>query len=192
MRNRLKSLDGKNTLTVLLVMATLAIVACGYIAQAVQYNDLFGLYEKQNSQLKANGITPVTPSPDQIAKQGPVGDRGLTGDSGPTGPRGVSGDAGIAGVNGLDGAVGATGAAGDSGATGATGPSGQNGATGASGADGAPGAPGATGSDGAPVTSWTYTTTAGVHKQCNRDIPFDPKAPTYNCVTVTPTPTTTP
>lgn len=198
MRNRLKSLDGKNTLTVLLVLATLAIVAAGFFAQAIQYNELFGLYERQSEQLKANGIKPTTPSPEQIAKQGPAGDQGLSGDTGPTGPRGVAGEPGIPGISGLDGAVGATGESGGSGgpgsagAPGVTGPAGKDGANGAAGADGAPGAPGATGADGTPVLSWTYVTANGVQKQCVRDVPFDAKAPTYNCQNVTPTPATTP
>jgi hypothetical protein len=89
MRNRLKQLDGKSMLTVLLVIASLVTVAAGFIAQSLQYNELFGLYERQNSQLKADGIKPITPSPAQIANQGPVGDQGLTGDPGPQGVAGV-------------------------------------------------------------------------------------------------------
>ena len=175
----MKRPDLTRVLTVLAVLLIAAVIGGAFIIQNSQYASLLGLYAKQQHQLISNGITPSGPSAAQLTKTGATGPAGAIGANGPRGEAGVAGASGSAGSPGLAGATGATGVTGVTGATGAAG---------AAGADGAPGGPGATGVDGQSPLSWTYVTSLGVHKQCNRDIPFDPKAPTYNCVIVPPTP----
>ena len=182
----MKRPDLTRVLTVLAVLLIAAVIGGAFIIQNSQYASLLGLYAKQQHQLISNGITPSGPSAAQLTKTGATGPAGAIGANGPRGEAGVTGASGSAGSPGLPGA---TGGPGPTGATGATGATGTGGTKGADGADGAPGAPGATGADGQSPLSWTYVTPLGVHKQCNRDIPFDPKAPTYTCVVVTPAPT---
>jgi len=189
----MKRPDTLQVLTGIVVIIVIAIIGAAFYLLNSQYNSLLGLYAKQQHQLISNGITPAGPSTSQLQKTGPIGPSGATGLTGATGPRGDSGypgatgaagAAGAAGLPGSAGAAGLTGAAGGDGVSGVAGQAGAKGQPGTAGADGAPGAPGANGEDGTPIVSWTYVTSTGVHKQCVRDIPFNPQAPTYNCVIV--------
>lgn len=135
--------DWKTVTTAVLIALSAVILIGAYTTQVVAYNNLFDLYEKQDAQLKANGIKPTTPSPAQIAQQGApgaTGDKGSTGATGDTGAQGYPGPEGIQGPPGIDGQTGVTGAAGANGAESTTpgpqGPSGANGANGLNGTDG--------------------------------------------------------
>jgi hypothetical protein len=189
----MKRPDLTKVFTAAVVILIIAVIGGAFVIQNSQYNSLLGLYAKQQRQLLSNGITPSGPSAAQLTKtgatgpSGPIGANGPRGDTGQQGASGAPGPSGSAGSNGLNGAAGPSGSAGPAGPAGATGPAGP------AGADGEPGAPGAAGVDGAPPLSWTYVTPLGVMKRCDRDVPFDPKAPTYHCVVAsTPSPTPTP
>jgi len=168
----------------LIVTATVGIAIAGYVAQGYQYNHLFDLYQKQNAQLRENGIEPETPSPETVAQSGPVGATGAQGDRGPQGIPGVRGQDGTPGLDGAPGATGATGASGSDGTTGnqgEPGPAGPQGAPGPAGPAGTDGATGPAGADGQPPVSWTYTDMLGISHTCTRTDPFDANAPTYTC-----------
>lgn len=193
----MKKPDFTKLLTVIGGILVVAVVMAAFMIQNHEYDSLLELYAKQQHQLVQNGIKPSGPSAAQLLNTGATGPTGAIGAIGPRGTTGDTGDigsAGAAGATGATGTAGATGQPGAEGAVGAAGIAGAAGVRGPTGADGAPGGIGQAGVDGVPVLSWTYVTTAGVLKQCVRDIPFDPKAPTYNCIVVpvvaplTPTP----
>jgi len=178
----------------LIVTATVGIAVAGYVAQGYQYNHLFDLYQKQNAQLRENGIEPETPSPETVAQSGPVGATGAAGPQGDRGPGPTDAQIFTAvsdycstpqvpckGETGTPGATGAPGAS-------VTGPAGANGdsITGPQGPKGDPGEsitgpPGTNGTDGQPPLSWTYTDMLGIAHTCTRADPFDAAAPTYTC-----------
>ena len=180
-------LDGRYVLIVTLILATVGVAIAGYVAQGYQYDHLFGLYQKQNQQLRDNGINPATPTPAQVAKDGAVGAQGDKGDRGP-GPTDAQVLYGIqqyCSVQNCRGETGATGAAGAPGSPGANGDS----ITGPQGPKGDPGDPGESitgpagtnGANGQPPFSWTYTDKLGGSHTCTRTDPFDPAQPTYQC-----------
>lgn len=177
-----KAFEPRYVVIFLIVLATVGIAAAGYAAQAIQYDHLFGLYEKQNEQLRANGIQPTTPSPNQVATTGAAGS------SGADGPRGAQGNPGADGTNGVlgaNGAAGATGAAGTDGAPGTTGTPGSNGADGAvgpAGPAGPAGPTGVTGLAGAIPASLTIVAPSGTVYICT---PPTPNVPTYTCTVQT-------
>ena len=175
----------------LIVTATLGVAVAGYVAQGYQYNHLFDLYQKQNAQLRENGIEPETPSPEIVAQSGPVGATGAQGAPGDRGPGPTEaqvfgavrdfcdtpqvpckGDTGATGAPGAT-VVGPAGAPGDS----VIGPQGPKGDPGES----ITGPPGPAGVPGEPPVSWTYTDMLGIEHTCTRTDPFDASAPTYIC-----------
>lgn len=166
----LKTFDPRYFVIFLIVLATVGVAAAGYVAQAIQYDHLFSLYEQQNAQLRANGIKPTTPSPKQVATQG------VAGIDGATGARGAQG---IPGADGMNGVLGSDGAAGANGAVGAPGTNGVNGTNGTNGADGATGPAGPAGSI---PQSLTFLTPSGIVYICT---PATPTIPTYTCTVQT-------
>lgn len=173
----LRIFDPRYFVIFLIVLATVGVAVAGYVAQAIQYDHLFGLYEQQNAQLRANGIKPLTPSPNQVAAQGAAGTDGAVG---------ARGAQGIPGVDGLLGSSGAAGLTGPAGATGATGNAGTPGTNGINGTNGADGATGPAGPAGAIPQSLTFITPSGTIYICT---PTTTTIPTYACtVQVTPAP----
>ena len=164
----------------LIVLATVGIAVAGYAAQAIQYDHLFSLYEKQNAQLRANGIKPTTPSPNQVAAQGVAGSDGAIGSRGPQGAPGVDGTNGVLGADGATGSAGATGAAGTNGTNGADGTPGTPGLTGPA---GTAGAAGPAGPAGAMPQSLTFITPTGLVYICT---PPTANVSTYTCTAQAP------
>lgn len=177
-----KIFDPRYFLIFLIVLATIGVAVAGYVAQAVQYDHLFGLYQQQNTQLRQNGIKPITPSPGEVAKQGAAGIAGAAGADGSTGPRGAQGAPGVDGTNGVLGGNGAAGAAGTMGLPGKNGADGAAGAAGSPGADGLAGLAGPAGPAGAIPQSLTFITPSGLVYICT---PPTPTVPTYTCTVQT-------
>lgn len=181
-----KHFDLWRIITVILIAAAITVAAIGYLTNQANYTHLLGLYAKQQTQLRDNGITPAGPSATDIEKQGPQG---------ATGPAGENAtDAQVRSAvetycdlrTYCEGPAGATGPASTvPGPTGQNGSDGQQGATGPQGDIGPTGPAGTAGADGQPPYSWTQPGMLGTTETCTRDTPFDPQAPTYTC-TVTP------
>lgn len=182
-----KAFEPRYLIIFLIVLTTIGIAAAGYVAQAIQYDHLFSLYEQQNSQLRANGIKPTTPSPNQVATAGAAGAAGADGAVGPRGAQGIPGADGMNGILGADGAAGSTGAAGTNGAPGTTGTPGSAGVDGAVGATGPTGATGLTGATGPAGSIPANLTIIGVTGTIYVCTPTTPTVPTYTCV-IQPTP----
>lgn len=68
-----------------MALAAAVIAGGGYAAQGYEYQSLLTLYAQSQAQLRANGISPSTPSAGAIASRGPTG---ATGDRGPAGKAG--------------------------------------------------------------------------------------------------------
>ena len=172
-----KLFDPRYFVIFLIVLATVGVATAGYVAQAIQYDHLFSLYVEQNAQLRANGIKPNTPSPNQVAAQGVAGSDGAVGARGPQGAPGADGTNGVLGSDGASGAAGTTGAPGVNGTNGADGTPGTPGLTGPA------GAAGPAGPAGAIPQSLTFIMPTGLVYICT---PPTANVPTYTCTAQAP------
>jgi len=153
--------------------------------------DLSHNLDATRDQVKASGETPVSPPASVVA--GAAGDPGKAGTNGIDGRDGTSVISVICQASGswlitysngssqqaTGPCIGANGADGQT----ITGPPGKDGTNGSNGANGADGRDGTDGAPGEPPFSWTWVSTSGLSRTCNRTEPFDKTAPTYTCTT---------
>lgn len=128
-------------LFVVVLIGVIVFLAWRQAVASDERSQLIVALTQSQEQLRAEGIEPEAPEPEQIV-QGVVGPAGKAGEQGPRGPAGPTGPAGPVGVNGLPGEKGDTGSSGSTGSTGPAGPMGSQGDPGATGPQGPAGADG--------------------------------------------------
>jgi len=191
----------------LVLVITLAMIVAVIVGAGVNFSqsrviaqqqsliaDLSHNLDATRDQVKATGETPVSPPASVVA--GAAGDPGKAGTNGIDGTDGRDGTSVTSVICQASGSwlitysngstqqatgpcIGANGADGQS-VTGAPGKDGANGTNGTNGVDGRDGTDGA---PGEPPFSWTWVSTSGLSRTCNRTEPFDKTAPTYTCTT---------